>query len=235
MPHLLLFDIDGTLVDTRGAGQRAMQREGEALFGEGFGFDGVDFAGRLDPSIFGDAARLHGITDLDAAHDAFRAAYVPALAEELAAAEGVQMLLPGVHELLGQLQPRVAEANGDGVTLGLVTGNYADAAPVKLRHVGIDPTQFTTNGFGDEGPTRPDLVAVALRRYEQRHGQPVPPKNVIVLGDTEHDVHCAKAHGCVALGVLTGRRNEATLRDAGADVVLEDLSDPTALWELLTD
>jgi phosphoglycolate phosphatase-like HAD superfamily hydrolase len=104
---------------------------------------------------------------------------------------------------------------------------------LKLGAVGLNPDWFEIHALGDEAPSRPDLAALALRRYERRFGAAIDPGAVVVIGDTPRDVHCAKAHGCVAFGVATGRYTVDDLRREGADVVVEDLADASPLWELV--
>lgn len=227
---LLLFDIDGTLLDTKGAGRRAMERVAAELFGNGFSFDAVSFGGNLDPCIFREAAAANGLAgDHDEAHDAFHARYVPALRAELqacAAGDFACEALVGVHDALAVCRAWVDE----GVAaLGCLTGNYTKAVPVKLGHVGIDPDQFTVTAFADEASTRPGLVEVAMRKHVNGSARPIDPRDVIVIGDTKRDVDCAKAHGCVAYAVCTGAGTRDELVAAGADVVVDDLSDLSPL------
>jgi phosphoglycolate phosphatase-like HAD superfamily hydrolase len=225
---LLLFDIDGTLLDTRGAGQRAMRRVGQRLFGEHFTFEGVPFAGMLDPVIYRQAADRNRLAEADQHHERFRGAYLPELAGELERAGDDVTPCPGIHALLAAVrkhQEAVTTSGAGTFILGLLTGNYADAAPLKLRAVGIDPLIFTLNAFGDEAPTRPDLVALALAKFRGRYGRPIDPRRVFVIGDTEHDIDCAKAHGCVSLAVATGRSRAEELARHGPDAVFTDLTD----------
>jgi len=228
---LLLFDIDATLLNTGGAGLRAMRRVVQRLFEHDGLMDDVPTAGRLDPAIFADLARLAGVEDHDDHHHQFRDHYIGELRQELEAFRHEVEVLPGVTELLAMLRLRQRQ-RGD-VTMGLLTGNYAAAAPLKLAAIGVDPAWFTVTAFGDDGATRPDLVAVALQRFEKQTGRRINANRVVVIGDTPFDVQCAKAHGCVAFAVATGRYNAAALREAGADVVVEDLRDPSPLLTLL--
>ncbi len=235
MKSLLLFDIDGTLLDTRGAGRRAMERVASRLFGDDFSFDHVSFGGNLDPLIFREAAEAHGLGDVDAAHAAFAEAYVGELGAELREGNGDVEALPGVHAALQALD---GHAERGAVTLGCLTGNYTAAAPLKLRHVGIDPGRFTVTAFGDEAPTRPGLVEVALTKWTAHReargvSEAVNPRDVVVIGDTPRDVDCAKRHGCVSYAVCTGASEAAALRDAGADVVVDNLTDLSPLWQLI--
>jgi phosphoglycolate phosphatase-like HAD superfamily hydrolase len=229
---LLLFDVDGTLLLTGGAGMRAMRRVAEALFGGGFRWDGIEVSGHLDPLIFAEAAALNGL-DVDSEHhEEFRTRYLDALREELERGRAGIRVMPGVHETLALLRER------PDVTLGLLTGNYAEAIPVKLAAIGVDPGWFSISAFGDEGESRPALVLLALAKYSRLLGRPADPRRVIVIGDTPRDVHCAHANRCIAFGVATGSYSVADLRAAGADEAVTDLSDPTplvALVERLSD
>jgi phosphoglycolate phosphatase len=223
---LLLFDIDGTLLLGHGAGRRAMERAGRALLGEAFTLDGIDFGGALDPWIFEQAARRAGIADARAHHDAFRAAYLVELRRALEAGEVRPEALPGVGSLLALLAERA------DVTLGLVTGNYRQAAPLKISAAGLSPDAFSLGAFGDEAPTRPELVALALGRWSERGARPDPDR-VIVIGDTPRDIDCAHANRCRCLAVATGWHSAETLRAAGADAVVPDLTDPSRLLGML--
>ncbi|MFA9477702.1 HAD family hydrolase [Phycisphaerales bacterium AB-hyl4] len=230
--HLILFDIDGTLLNARGAGGRSMQAVADRLFGNEFTFNGMSFSGKLDPAIFAEAAHRNQLDDHETHHDAFREAYLEQLKADLARDGHLTVnTLPGVHELIDHLHQRQRE-RGD-VILGLLTGNYAEAAPLKLAAARINLDCFKINAFGDEGQTRPDLVALAMTRYTQTLGHPPDPQRIIVIGDTPHDIDCAKAHRCIAFAVATGRFNAQTLRDHGADIVVPDFADPSPLLQLL--
>jgi len=228
---LLLFDIDGTLLLTGGAGMRAMAAAGRRLFGDKFIWDGIVPSGSLDPIILAEALALNGRENDHELHGTFRDHYVELLDIELREQTHRVRVMPGVIELLPTLRDRAERE--DDIVLGLLTGNYAAASPLKLAAVGIDIDWFTITAFGDEGATRPDLVAVAMRKYEQSIGHPPDPQRVIVIGDTHKDVHCAKAHGCVAFGVTTGGGTRDELQEAGADVIVDDLSDHGPLLTLL--
>ncbi len=222
---LILWDIDGTLLLAYGAGRRAMERTGRDLVGERFDLSATDFAGRLDPHIVADAATQSGYAVDEDLQARFRARYVDELHRELHDAETRCELLPGVAELLEELFAL------EHLVHGLVTGNYGAAAHHKLRRVGLDPERFPVTGFGDEAPTRPDLVELALRRFAERHQR--TPDETFVIGDTPHDVSCARAHGCVPVGVATGRFSAEALRDHGAELVFDDLRQVRPLLDRL--
>ena len=204
-----------------------MRRTAEELFGEGWAWEGVPVAGRLDPHIFHEAARRNGLADAHDHHDRFRDRYLACLEEELSARAERVRAMPGVAETLGLLRDRRAR-RGD-VVLGLLTGNYSSAGPMKVSAAGLEPGWFTVTAYGDEAETRAELVSLAMGKHRESAGWSVAPGCVIVIGDTPQDVGCARANGCVSFAVATGRYSGDELREAGADHVVEDLSDPGAL------
>lgn len=226
---LLLFDVDGTLINAHGSGGRAWRAASRRLFGEGFDFNGVAFAGRLDHSIYVDLAVHNGIVDHEARQAEFWAMYLDELPRELERSADRVAVCPGVTELLALLR----ESFCDRAMLGLLTGNHSGAVPHKLGAIDIDHGWFPIGAFGDEARTRPDLTVLAMKRYAEHTGDAAEPERVIVIGDTPADIDCAKAHGCVAFAVATGPYDAKTLRDAGADYVLQDLRDPKPLIDLL--
>jgi phosphoglycolate phosphatase-like HAD superfamily hydrolase len=221
---VLLFDIDGTLVLTGGAGQRAMARAFEDLFAIADGFKDISTAGRTDTWILSSAAEAHGIlsSDLSGFHDA----YLAHLERELEPANPQKRIMPGVRQLLDRLAAR------DDVYLALVTGNYQKAARVKLEHFDLW-RYFPCGAFADDAQDRNSLVPKALERVRTCGGPEVPPAGVIVIGDTPHDVACARAVGARAVGVASGPFSVDQLRESGADTVFEDLSDMEAFLRLL--
>lgn len=219
MPKLVLFDIDGTLVLTGGAGIRAMNRAGEALLAVPDLLDGIQVAGRTDWIILHDALRKRG-RDLDHALFAtLRDAYVANLREEiLARGEGTKAVMPGIPDLLPALQSH------PGVFLGLLTGNFEEGARIKLEHFDLW-RYFRCGAFGDDAADRNALVPFAVERARGCGLGDVPFEDVFVVGDTPHDVACAHAVGATPIAVATGTFSVEQLRDTGAPIVLEDLSD----------
>lgn len=234
MPHpMFLFDIDGTLVDTGGAGIRAMHAAAQQLFNGHLSFEGIDTAGRLDIALFSEAAVRSGYTEQPGDLSRLREVYADLLKQELKQSADRVRALPGTLDLLTRLQQKVRSSPDDSPVVGCLTGNFGVAARIKLRATGFDPAWFTITAFGDEAETRPGLTALALRRYAAAYGQGADPQRVVVIGDTPHDIDCAHAHGCVAFAVATGRFSREELEAAGADVVVEDFADPAELLEYL--
>jgi phosphoglycolate phosphatase len=227
MANLLLFDIDGTLVLTGRAGLRAMVRAFHELFGHENPFADVSMAGRTDTFLLSYALTRAGIADDAATHEQFRQVYLRLLAEEIVKpGTGGKGVMPGVMPLLERL-----DAEGTS-HLALLTGNYRDAAQLKLSYFGLWDF-FPWGVFGEESTDRNALAHLARERAPQQlTGATVG--EIVVVGDTPHDIECAHAIGARAVGVATGGHTVAELRDAGADVVFDDLSDTKAVLDALS-
>lgn len=223
MRKVVLFDIDGTLLRGFGAGGRAMRKAAEALLGERCRDAVVSFGGALDPWIFRQLASHGGYAVDDVLHAEFRELYGQLLVQEIESAAQRLTALPGVLELLAHLR------STRPAVMGLLTGNYAETGAVKLRAAGIDPGWFDVAAWGDMAELRPGLVKVALAQLTNA----VALEDVIIVGDTVRDVHCARENGCVCVAVTTGGSSAEELRAAGAHVVIDDLSEPEPLLQLL--
>jgi phosphoglycolate phosphatase len=222
---LVLFDIDGTLLAGQGIGGYAMERAGRKIVGEAFTLDGIDFGGALDPWIYREALARMGRADALELHDAFHDEYIAELTLAIASGARRPQMIDGVAGALASF------AGVPSYTLGLVTGNYTRAVPLKLGAAGIDHTQFVLGAFGDEAPTRPELVRLAIERWMARGG-PGDPERVVVIGDTPRDIDCAKKNGCLCIAVATGRHTVQELDGLGADRVVPNLA---GLAEILVE
>ena len=227
MQKLVLFDIDGTLVLTGGAGVRAMNRALADAFGHAEGLDGIPVAGRTDWAILADAVRRFG-RSLDGATLAnLRDSYVTNLAEEiLHPGQGPKAVLPGVRDILEQLERR------DDVLVGLVTGNFEEGARVKLGHFDLW-RYFRCGAYGGDAADRNALVPFAVERARACGLPEIADADVLVVGDTPHDVMCAQVAGATAVAVATGSSTLEELRATGADVVFEDLGDTEAFLRVV--
>ena len=224
---LILFDIDMTLLKTNGAGRVAMAAAGESLFGHGFSFDAVDFAGRLDPLILRDLLTVNGVDATAENMEKMKRAYIEAFSAHS---------LGKIEPLVGAVDLVRTIADHADATAGVLTGNFAETGTHKLRAIGIDPAAFEIAAWGDDSPhdppAREHLPPVAMGRYRERFtGE---PRETVILGDTVHDVACGLANGCRVLAVATGRTDAETLAAAGAHRVVDDLSetDDLAAWLL---
>jgi phosphoglycolate phosphatase len=227
MPKLVLFDIDGTLVLTGGAGIRAMNRAGQAVLGAADLLDGIQVAGRTDWIILQDAVRRRGRALDDDLFARLRDEYLARLREEIAEpGEGRKAVLPGVREILTRLQSHKE------VVLGLLTGNFEQGARLKLEHFDLW-RYFRCGAFGDDAADRNALVPFAVERARVCGAGHMPYEDVLVIGDTPHDVACADAVGAVAIAVATGHYTVQQLRETGAPVVLEDLSDTEGFLQIV--
>jgi phosphoglycolate phosphatase len=227
--RLLLFDIDGTLVLTGGAGSRAMTRAFAETHGLPDALQKVDLAGRTDRIIMRDALTHAGRSvDVDQdGLDRFREAYCAALREEIQQpGNGRRGLLPGVRPLLEALAGR------DDVRLALLTGNFRASAEIKLAAFDVWK-YFTWGAFADDAIERDDLIAVAHARHETEHGHVMEPEAVVIIGDTPHDIRCARAGGARAVAVATGNYDLEALRRHEPDALFSDLTDTDAVLDAL--
>jgi phosphoglycolate phosphatase len=218
MTTVLLFDIDGTLVLTGGAGSRAMSLAFEELFAVADAFLGVPMPGRTDTWLLSDACDAHGIPRDSPDLARFPDVYLRHLAIELRKPGPRKGAMPGVRELLTELSTR------DDVYLALLTGNYETAARLKLEYFDLW-RYFPCGAFGDNAPDRNGLLPRAVQRVAACGGPSIAASEAIVIGDTPLDVACAAAAGARSIAVATGSHSVEELRVAGADVVFADLSD----------
>jgi phosphoglycolate phosphatase-like HAD superfamily hydrolase len=223
----VLFDIDGTLLLSGGAGVRSMTIAFEATFGVADAFADMLIAGRTDTYLLSAAFGRAGLPDTADAHARFHASYLPILTSEIRErGRGRYGVMPGVQTLLTVLEER------DDVHVALLTGNYQQAARIKLDHFGLNHF-FKWGVFGEESADRNVLGRLALARAEARNVPLASRENPVVIGDTPDDIACAHAAGALALAVATGSYSLEQLQEAGADVVLPDLSDTDVVLETI--
>jgi len=221
---LVLFDIDGTLLRTDGAGRRAMEGAMLAVFGRP-GDPAYRYDGKTDRQIIREQMRHAGF---DEATIASRVGdvlddYVRRLDIELARDATTSQLCAGVLPLLDAVEAHAR------ATMGLLTGNIEPGARRKLRAVGIEFDRFRVNAFGSDHEERPQLPAVAQRRAEAFLGAPFPGDRMVIIGDTPADIHCGRALGVRAIGVATGRYGVDELAGHAPAAVFETLEDTEAV------
>lgn len=220
MHKLVLFDIDGTLLLTDGAGRAAIRAALLEEFGTAGPIDRFRFDGKTDPQIVGELLCAAGHP---AAHDpaqigAVCRRYAALLARELERRTARVRLFPGVVELLDAL-----DARGDAL-LGLLTGNVVEGARLKLRAAGLEPARFRVGAFGSDAAHRPDLAIIAARRAVPLMGREPRREELVIVGDTPADMTCGRALGARAIGVATGAFSTAALERAGAYAAFRDLA-----------
>ncbi len=215
---LLLFDIDGTILQTHGVGRKAVEGALSDLLGRPVLSEGTRFSGKTDPQILRDVLSSCGLTneEVDEALPSAVARYEKLMCETLRP-ENVT-LLPGVADLVKRLH------DDPKVVLAVLTGNIAPMAHLKLQAVGLDE-YFPFGAFGSDSEHRTDLPKIAVDRAERHTGHRFSGKNVVIIGDTEHDIRCGAHTGVLAVGVCTGNYSRADLEPHGADVLLDDLTD----------
>jgi len=230
--RLVLFDIDGTLLITAGAGRRAITAALCEAVPDPAAFTRVRFDGKTDPQIVAELLDAAGHAGPhDAAHvRALCERYAGLLERELEHPETVTTIMPGVHALLDRLERET------GVVLGLLTGNLARGAELKLRSGGLDPARFVVGAYGSDAAHRPDLPAIAAERAAPWFGGRTPTRHeVVIIGDTPADVTCGRAIGARAIGVATGSYPAGELLSHGAHAVFADLTDTMAVAAAILD
>jgi phosphoglycolate phosphatase len=223
---LLLFDIDGTLVLSGGAGKRAMNRVFEELYGFAAVMEGITLSGRTDDKIMMDAYARAGIEFSYSELQRFKARYFDVIKLEMLVDHNGKRIMPGVAQLLPELQKR------DDVYLALLTGNWEQGGRTKIGYFGLD-SYFPFGAFSDDSAERTKLVPIAARRFQKLYSLSPQPREVYVIGDTPADIQCAKPHGVVSVAVAAASHTVEDLRPFEPDVLLKDLTDLSRVLEIL--
>ena len=227
LTRLVLWDIDGTLVDSAGLGGEAFLDAFERVTGAPVTAL-VPFAGRTDLEIALDLLATAGIDHTEQLLGEFEEALAAAMAERAEAVRERGRPFPGVPEALTRLR------HEPGVLQSLLTGNIEPNAEVKLAAFGLhELVDMEIGAYGSDHQRRGDLVAIARRKTLELRGVAVDPANIVLVGDTPLDVAAALEGGARAVGVATGPYGQDELRHSGADVVLPDLADLDAVLEAL--
>ncbi len=229
MQKLLLFDIDGTLIRSNGAGRLTLAYALERLFGTVGPLESYNMSGKTDPRIISDLLTAIGVTSKEINK------HLPAI-YELMAEHGQKifkdkemMACVGVPEMLARLATR------DDVVVGLLTGNSQLTAPLKLSAAGIDPLQFTVGAYGSDAMDRNELPAIGMARARQLTGGEFDGTNTIIFGDTPADILCARAGKATAVAVASGWHSAATLADYQPDHLFDNLGDTDYVIKVLLE
>ena len=222
--RLLLFDIDGTLITSGGAGEAALKDAMRSRFGVEEDLAGIILAGATDARIARELLEKHGISVSPENVAALLDTYLGHLSERIGRHDG--KLLPGIVPLLNVLSQR------EDAVLALLTGNVSRGAEIKLTHYGVWDF-FEFGAFADDHHDRNELGKFARARALERHGEEFPPSRIYVIGDTPKDIECGRAIGACTVAIATGHYSSAELRDHAPDFLFEDLSDTARVVELL--
>lgn len=217
--RLILFDIDGTLVDSGGAGSRSLDLALKELFSIEKGFYGVSMAGKTDTQIIKEGLIKHGLS-ANGNIERVIEVYLKHLLREIN--NDKKHVKPGIHDLLEKLR-RKGEAG-----MGLLTGNLEQGARIKLEPFGLNE-YFPSGAFGSDNEDRNKLLPIAVDRFESLFGTKIEIAHSVIIGDTPRDVECAHIYGAMCIAVATGPYSLHALIKAGADYVLDDLSDTSSL------
>lgn len=227
---IVLFDIDGTLLLSDGAGRSAMEMALSAVFGSA-GPRSYRYGGKTDRLIVRETMRLAGFSDaqIDERMSEVLSLYLGGLRANLSSGGHGARALPGVAALLDAIEEH------DDLVLGLLTGNIVEGADTKLRAVRLDPARFRVGAFGSDHEERPMLPPIARARASALLGREVPGERLVIIGDTEHDMTCGHGVGARAIGVATGGVALSDLAPHGPAALFDDLSDTERVLEAILD
>ncbi|MBI3885315.1 MAG: haloacid dehalogenase-like hydrolase [Opitutae bacterium] len=224
MKKLILWDIDGTLVLTGGAGMGALDRAFQAVHGRRPDLSKLELSGRTDQWIAAQVLEHNQLPVTPESIHTYLEAYLESLHAEVTARPG--RVLPGILQLLELLHAR------PDVAQGLLTGNLHRGARIKLEHYRVWH-YFAFGAFGDDSPARNDLGPHAVRRARERHAVEFAPANTFVIGDTPHDIECGRAIGAKTIGVATGQFSVAELQAHAPTAAFADFTDPAAFLRVI--
>ncbi len=226
---LVLFDIDGTLLISKGIGRRSIKEALITTYGTGGSVDTCDVGGRSYLEIVKDALSGIEVTidQINQKWDFFNEQVVYALKKNLQQEQGWIIPLPGGISLVNKL------SDNPRVILGLITGNPIGPSWIKLEAAGYKREQFKINAFGDEATTRSGLVALARQRAFTIWGNAFPGKHTVIIGDTANDVACARQSNARSIIVLTGYDAEEVIQASKPDFIFKDLTDTGSIEKAL--
>jgi phosphoglycolate phosphatase-like HAD superfamily hydrolase len=224
MTKLILFDIDGTLISSGGAGTRALTKAFNDIFSISDGFEGIEMAGKTDIEIMREGMQRHDINPEEWLIKMMKLGYIYHLKREMN--NNGRHTKPGIKEILDYLK------GIKGVYLGLLTGNLEEGARIKLEPFGINP-YFPFGAFGSDDEDRNRLLPIALKKFFDIYRINLKPVDTIVIGDTPRDVACSKPFGAYSVVVATGPYSYEELLKSGADLVLKDLKSQKKLFDYL--
>ncbi|MDI6800805.1 MAG: HAD family hydrolase [Thermodesulfovibrionales bacterium] len=222
---LILFDIDGTLIDSGEAGSRSLNLAFRELFSIDNAFKGISMAGKTDTQIMKEGLSVHNIPDTNGMLPRVVNTYLKNLMVEIN--NDRKHIKTGVTDILDALS-----RGKNGYYLGLLTGNIEKGARIKLDPFALN-SYFPFGAFGSDDEDRNKLLPVAVKRFEALYRGRIDYNNCIIVGDTPRDVYCSKPYGAACIAVATGPYPRESLLNAKADAVLDDMSDTDAFLNIL--
>jgi phosphoglycolate phosphatase len=227
---LVLFDIDGTLLSSEGMGRASMQRALDEVFGSP-GNPQYRYDGKTDRQIVREVMRMEGHSDehIDSRMEKLMELYLEGLRAGAKSGKFNVKPLAGVPEILDALEAR------DDVVLGLLTGNIAPGARIKLSAAGLDPERFRVNAFGSDHESRPELPGIAQRRASEVLGLSIAGDRLVVIGDTPADIACGRSLGARSIGVASGHYTVEQLEAHNPYAALPSLADTQQALEAIMD
>jgi phosphoglycolate phosphatase len=229
--RLVLFDIDGTILLTSGAGRRAMLAAVNEVVDLDADATQIRFDGKTDPQIVTELLSAAGesVPPSPERIAAICRRYVELLSEELGRPTTRTTVMPGVRPLLDRLSAE------EGIVLGLLTGNVVGGAALKLQSAGIDPERFRVGAFGSDSAHRPDLPPIAVERATRYFGRELSGSEVVIIGDTPADISCGECINARAVAVATGGYTLTDLQACRPYAVFEDLSNTVGVMSSILD
>ena len=226
--RLVLFDIDGTLLNSGGMGRAAMRKALGQIFGSP-GNPSYRYDGKTDKQIVREVMKMegHGDAHIDSRMEKLIDVYLEGLREGAKSGKFNVRPLDGIPEILDALEER------DDVILGLLTGNVEPGARIKLKSAGIDPDRFKVNAFGSDHEHRPELPAIAQRRAGESLGLDIAGERLVVIGDTPADIECGRSLGARAIGVASGHYTVEQLQAHHPYAVFASLADTPKVLETI--
>jgi phosphoglycolate phosphatase-like HAD superfamily hydrolase len=228
MKTLVLFDIDGTILKSGGAGRGAMERALRDTFGTS-GDQTYHYDGKTDRQIVRELMQRAGYSnaEIDTRMPKVIHRYLEVLRDEFAGGARAVTMYAGVGSLIDAVETR------PDTVLGLLTGNIQQGAHLKLAAAGLDPGRFVVNAFGSDHEVRAELPAIAHQRMRETFGVALAGRDVVVIGDTPADVTCGRVLGARAIAVATGRYSVEELRAHDPFAVFETLADTRAVLDAI--
>ncbi|HEX8394285.1 MAG TPA: HAD hydrolase-like protein [Longimicrobium sp.] len=229
MRRLVLFDIDGTLLNAGGAGKRAVTQALHEVYGETGAVERYNMAGRTDPQILREVLGQAGLDEerIQAGMDAFWDVYIRVLRDTLD--PSAVKALPGAAALVDRVEA------ADETVLGLLTGNVLEGARIKVDAAGLGFERFQVGAYGSDHGDRAQLPAIAVRRAKERTGVEFSRKQIVIIGDTPFDISCGEALGVRTIATATGTYDREALAACHPDHLFDDLADTEAVWRAITD